>query len=119
MSDEITRKSLNITAPVLGEVLVVSATSTAAAVNLAAYVGRWVTVQADGTKAYILMAATETTADNLDDTATSGDTRCAVIADGLEKPFVVAAATPWLGYKTASGTSGKVRIHTSSSRNGA
>jgi hypothetical protein len=118
MSDEITRKSLNVTAPVLGEVLAIAVTSTAGAVSLASYVGRWVTLQADGAKVYILMAASSDAADNLDNTATSGDTRCAVISDGLEKSFVVQAGTPYLGYKTASGSTATLRIHTSSTRSG-
>lgn len=116
MSDEMIRKAAQITGPTLGTTFAVSATSTGASINLSAYVGQWVTVMADGAKAFILLAPNTTAAAALDNTATSGDTRCQAITDGTDRQFEIQAGNGWLGYKTASGTSGVVRIHVSSKR---
>lgn len=116
MSEE-TKKAAGILAPSTSTMILVASTSaTQAAVDLAAYIGCYVTIFAETSKLYVLFAATSGTADDLDDTATSGATRCMPIPSDQERHFLVPGAQPFLGYKNASGATGTIRVYKSSNR---
>lgn len=114
--DETTKKAAQVRGPGLGEVFAKSASSTAGSIDLTAYAGRWISMQAISNDVYVLLAATQTPAEALDDTATSTTTQCWCVPAGTTQSFELDIAKPWLGFKCASGKTGTLRVCTSSDR---
>jgi hypothetical protein len=109
------KKAAGIIAPIPGNILVASTSNTGAAIDLSSCVGRFVTVSCQTTEVYIKCDATSATADDVDDTATTGNNRAVNIPAASSVSFIVDGNYPYLGYKTASST-GTIRIWVSSKR---
>jgi hypothetical protein len=108
-------KAARIRAPIAGETFAISASTTPASVNLTSYVGRWVTIVADGAKVYFLTGSSQANAELVDNSATSGNGRAQMIPDGGSFSYEITAAYPWLGVETSAGTA-VARVHISSDR---
>lgn len=115
-------ESYSPTGPVLGRVAVIAVTTSSASVDLSADTavgrdvvnGRYIRLIADGCNVYYAWGPDGT--GSIDETATSGATRCGVIPDGQYRdeviPFVAGKQQTFL-YVKGSGT-GKLRVHASS-----
>ena len=101
MSEE-EKKAAGISPPVQGLIFNRATSGTAAALDLSAYVGRFVTVAARTTELFVMCGSTSALADDLDDTATTGANQCFPVPAGTSISFIVSGAYPFLGYKTAS-----------------
>lgn len=112
---EETKKAAGVIAPIPGNIFVLSTSGTPAALDLSSYAGRWVTLSCQTTEVYIKCDSTSGTADDVDDTATSGNNRALNIPASTSIGFVVDGNYPYLGYKTASST-GTLRVWVSSAR---
>jgi hypothetical protein len=117
MSREIVTKAAGVIPPRVGNVFVRAASTSASSIDLSAYPGYFVTVQADGVGVYILSDAVQATAEALDPTAVSGNAQCTKVENGASTGFILADTDNFLGFKTSS-SSGTIRVHVSSTRNG-
>jgi hypothetical protein len=91
--------------PLEGNIRVVAITTTSAATDISEFAGQYVTFQAQGGDVFIVFADSGAVADN---TATTGDTRCAMIPVGTSKDFFLIdarlSAFTHFAAETASGT---------------
>jgi hypothetical protein len=117
MSDEILRKQAAITPPRTTTTFVVATSTTPASIDVSAYVGRYVTLVAQGADAFILFASTQAAAELVDNTATSGATVAQMIPQNGSADFLLGADDKFVGVETSTGT-GKLRLHVSSGRTG-
>lgn len=99
------RQNSHESPPTLGSVLVVACTTAPAVLDLDAYAGKRMAVIAEGGAVAVLFGDTSSTVDDLAPTATTGDTRCMVIPDGMILPFRLTKTTHrYLGYRSVTGT---------------
>lgn len=117
MSREIVTKAAGVIPPRTGYVFARAASTSAASIDLSAYPGYFVTVQADGVGVYILADSVQATAEALDPTAVSGNTQCWKVENGASLGFHLSDADNFVAFKTSS-SSGTVRFYVSSTRTG-
>lgn len=114
---EVLEQAAWFTPPKPGDIVVKDVSSTAQAVDLTSFASdnRFVTVQADGAKLYVLFGQTSLEASALDESLTADAGQCFCIPAGEERSFRMDADGPFfLGVKTSGSDTGKVRIVRSS-----
>ncbi len=100
-------KAADVSPPVEGSVFVVVTDTTSARVDITAFKGDWITLQADGGEdVYILFGGSSVVAEAL---ATSGDTRSARIPAGQDREFSLEKNTSYTHMAYVAGATGLLR----------
>ena len=104
-SYEATRQANWIVAPTSGNVTVANASATQQTVNVTSWAANYtyITVQADGAKAYVMFSANAALANTVNATAPTGTTSAILIPDQQEREFKLTPKDQFMGL-VASGT---------------